>query len=143
MMRKPNHEAEAILLERFGGDSIIALATQDDGIPYVRYVDAFYEDGSFYVLTHAMSSKMQQIAKNPTVAVAGEWFTAHGAGENLGWFCKEENRSIADKMRMVFAAWIDNGHNNFADKNTCILRIMLNDGVLFSNGRRFDIDFTA
>lgn len=47
-----------------------------------------------------------------TYALAGEWFTAHGTGSNLGWFCKKENEPIANKMRTIFAKWIDNGHNN-------------------------------
>lgn len=142
-MEKLTQEAEAILLERFGGDSVIALATQDDGVPCVRYVDAYYEDGAFYVLTHALSGKMKQIAQSPTVAIAGDWFTAHGTGENLGWFSKPENQRIAARMKAVFSVWIDNGHNNFEDENTCILRIRLTHGVLFSHGRRFDVDFTA
>ena len=60
-MRKISKEVEAIMLERFGKDSIIALATANDNIPYVRSVDAFYEDGAFYVLTHGLSGKMRQI----------------------------------------------------------------------------------
>jgi hypothetical protein len=28
--------------ERFGKDSVIALATEENGIPYVRYVNAYY-----------------------------------------------------------------------------------------------------
>jgi len=142
-MQKLTYEADAILLERFGSDSVIALATQDGGVPYVRYVNAYYEKSAFYVLTHGLSGKMQQIARNPSIAIAGDWFTAHGVGENLGWFLSAENRRIADKMRSVFAEWIDNGHNNFEDENTCILCIRLTGGTLFSNGRRFDIDFTA
>ena len=65
-----NPEAEAILQERFGKDSIIALATVEDGIPSVRNVNAYYEDGAFYIITYGLSGKMQQIAKNPTVAIA-------------------------------------------------------------------------
>ena len=42
-MKKISKEVEAIMLERFGKDSIIALATANDNIPYVRSVDAFYE----------------------------------------------------------------------------------------------------
>lgn len=76
------------------------------------------------------------------VAISGEWFTAHGTGSNLGWFCKKENEQIANKMKTLFAEWINNGHNNFEDENTCILRIELTDGVLFSDGIRYDIDFT-
>lgn len=141
-MERKEETVPAILAERFGKDSLIALATVEDGVPYVRTVDGYYDDGAFYVLTHAHSGKMKQIENNPVVAISGEWFTAHGTGMNLGWFGKEENARIANKMKTVFAQWIYNGHNNFADENTCILRIDLTDGVLFSNGTRYDIDFT-
>jgi len=132
-------EAEAILQQRFGGDSLIALATCVDGVPHVRTVNSYYEDGAFYVLTYALSGKMQQIALNPTVAISGDWFTAHGRAENLGWFGSEENSAIAAKMREVFAAWIDNGHNDFSDQNTIILRITLTDGLLLSHGTRYEV----
>ncbi|MCI6652097.1 MAG: pyridoxamine 5'-phosphate oxidase family protein [Ruminococcus sp.] len=142
-MEKLSKDTERIMNERFGGDSIISLATAVDNIPYVRNVDAFYLDGSFYVLTYGLSSKMVQIEKNSIVAVSGEWFTAHGKGINLGYFGKPENEFIADKMKTVFSQWIDNGHNNFDDENTCILRIELKDGILFSNGKCYEIDFSA
>lgn len=121
---------------------MIALATVSGNIPSVRTVNAYYEDGAFYVITHAKSNKMKQIAENPAVAVSGEWFTAHGIGENWGWFCSVSNKQLAQRLREVFSSWIDNGHNNFADRNTCILRIRLTDGVLFSQGARYDIDFS-
>lgn len=141
-MEKLTKEAEAILLERFGKDSIVALATSMNNTPYVRTVDAFYENGAFYVLTHGLSNKMKQIEQNPAVALSGEWFTAQGIGINLGYFGKAENFPIANKMKQVFSAWIDNGHNNFDDRNTCILCIRLTSGILFSNGTRYEIDFT-
>ena len=50
-------EAEAILRERFGKDNVIALATTEEAVPQVRYVNAYYEDGAFYVVTHALSNK--------------------------------------------------------------------------------------
>lgn len=140
-MEKLSAEAEKIMVERFGKDSIISLATTVDNRPYVRRVDSFYDKGSFYVLTYGLSNKMKQIQQNPFVAIAGEWFTANGTGVNLGYFGKEDNKEIADKMRVVFSEWINNGHNNFEDENTCILQIELTDGVLFSNGTRYDIDF--
>ena len=136
----PN-EAQEILIERFGVDSLISLATIDDEFPSVRTVNAYYEDGSFYVITYALSNKMIQIKNNPNVAISGNWFTAHGKGESLGWFCKEENMVIAKKLKIAFHEWIDNGHNNFDDENTIILRIKLKDGVLLSHGTRYDLDF--
>lgn len=135
--------ARRIMAERFGHDTLIALATADGNTPHVRTVNAYYEDGAFYIITHALSNKIKQIQQNPTVGICGEWFTAHGKGANLGWFCKEDNSAIAQKLREAFAQWIDNGHNDFEDQNTCILCIQLTDGVLFSQGTRYDIDFLA
>ncbi len=140
-MDKLSQEASRIMTERFGKDTVIALATTENGVPYVRNVNAYYEDGAFYIITYALSNKMKQIAKNPAVAVAGDWFTAHGEGINLGYFYKEENTQIAEKLKAVFAEWIDNGHNNFENVNTCILCIKLQDGFLLSHGTRYDIDF--
>jgi len=139
---KQNEKTNRILTDRFGKDSLIALATVEEGIPHVRTVDAVYLDGAFYVVTYALSGKMQQIAKNPTVAISGEWFTAHGTGENLGHVLLSENKAVMDVLRAAFAAWYDNGHTNEADPNTCLLKISLTDGVLFSDGRRYEIDFT-
>lgn len=139
---KHNNETNAILTERFGKDSLIALATVENGIPYVRTVDTVYIDGAFYVVTYSLSGKMLQIAKNPVVAICGEWFTAHGIGENLGHVLLPENKEIMGILRAAFSAWYDNGHTNEADPNTCLLKISLTDGVLFSDGTRFDIDFT-
>lgn len=135
-------KTEEILKQRFGKDSLIALATVEDSIPHVRTVDAVYLDGAFYVVTYSLSGKMQQIAKNPTVAISGEWFTAHGTGENLGHVLLPENKAVMDILRAAFAAWYDNGHTNEADPNTCLLKIALTDGVLFADGTRYEIDFT-
>lgn len=140
-MEKLTSESKALMEERFGRDSIIALATMDEERPYVRYVNAYYEDGAFYVITYGLSNKMRQLKKNDNVAVAGEWFTANGKGVSLGYFGREENAPIAQKLKKEFSAWIDNGHNDFSDENTCILCVRLTDGVLFSHGTRYDIDF--
>jgi len=137
-MKKLNEEVEKVMVERFGKDTIIALATIEKEVPYVRYVDAYYENGAFYVITYALSNKMRHMEQNPTIAIAGEWFTAHGKGINLGYFGKKENRTIADKLKKAFAEWIDNEHNNFDDENTIILCVELTDGVLFSHGTRYE-----
>ena len=138
-MKKMSPEAEKIMIERFGKDTVIALATVKDDVPCVRSVNAYYENGAFYIITHALSNKMKQIKSNPTVAISGDWFTAHGKGINLGYFRKEENHVIAEKLKKVFAEWIDNGHNNFDDENTIILRIELTSGLLLSHGTRHEI----
>lgn len=142
-MEKLNAESKSIMEERFGKDSVIALATVENGVPWVRSVNGYYKDGAFYIITYGLSHKMKQIEENPNVAIAGDWFTAHGKGADLGYFCNEENRDIAEKLKEAFASWINNGHNDFDDENTRILCIRLTDGTLFSHGKRYDIDFTA
>ena len=137
-MRKLGSEAEKIMMERFGKDTVIALATTEQEVPYVRKVNAYYENGSFYIITYALSDKIKQIEKNPTVAIAGDWFTAHGKANNLGYFGKEENHIIAGKLKIVFKEWIDNGHNDFNDENTIILCVELTDGLLLSHGTRYE-----
>lgn len=141
-MEKLNEVTKKILTERFGKDNVIALATVDGGVPYVRYVNAYYENGAFYIITHRLSEKMRQLRNNPVAAIAGEWFTAHGNGIDLGYFYSGENRALAEKLRSVFSEWIDNGHNDFSDENTRILCVELTDGVLLSHGTRYEIDFT-
>lgn len=130
IIMKLNEELNKIMKERFCKDTVIALATINQGIPYVRNVNGYYENGAFYCITHACSNKMKHIEKEPMVGIAGEWFTAHGKGVNLGYFGKEANREIADKLRLVFA-----------DINTIILCINLTDGVLLSHGTAYDIEF--
>ena len=132
----------SLMTERFGHDTLLSLATLDGDRPSVRIVNSYYEDGVFYTVTYALSNKMKQIKKNPEVAVCGEWFTAHGIGENLGYVRDEKNEEIMSKLCVVFADWYDNGHTDENDPNTCLLRVRLTDGVLFHNGSKYVIDFT-
>lgn len=132
-----------LLNEKFGNgkDNLISLATiacepNNDGRPrpVVRGVDAYYENGVFYVTTHGKSNKMQQIEKNPEVSIASfaEMFTASGVGENLGWVLDPKNADLRNKLRTAFALWYDSA-NNENDENCCILAIHLTKGTLNIN----------
>ena len=135
-------QALVILDQRFGRDRMISLATSVGDLPSVREVNGYYQDGSFYIITHALSGKMQQIALNPRVALSGEWFSGHGLAENLGHVLKEENRELISTLRQVFSSWYHNGHVDETDPNTCILRVRLTDAVLWKDGVRYEMDFT-
>lgn len=137
-MIKMSDAAQGIMAERFGRDSVIALATDEQGMPHVRFVNAYYETGAFYIITHAHSGKMRQIAVNPRVAIAGDWFTGQGTASDMGSFTSPQNCALAQKLRRAFAAWIDNGHNDFADPNTIILKVELTQGTLLSHGTRYE-----
>lgn len=136
-MLRMDREAGTLMAERFGKDTTLALATVEDGAPHVRNVDAYYENGAFYIVTDSRSGKMAQIRKDPRVAVAGDWFTGHGYAEDLGPLGSKENEEIANKLRRVFAAWLDNGHTDPQAEQTHVLRVVLEDGLLLSHGKRF------
>ncbi|MCL1830096.1 MAG: pyridoxamine 5'-phosphate oxidase family protein [Oscillospiraceae bacterium] len=140
-MREEDKIALTIMNERFGHDTLISLATLDGDSPSVRIVDALYENGSFYVVTYTLSNKIRHINENPKVAVCGEWFTATGLGENLGWVRDDQNTEMMKKLRDAFSEWYDNGHVNEEDENTCLLEIQLSSGILFNQGAKYEIDF--
>jgi len=131
-----------IMSERFGKDSLIAIATTDGERMYNRMVDAYFMDGAFYISTYALSNKVQQIEKNPDVAVcAVDWFSGHGTGKNLGWVLEPQNAEIRAKLRGAFE-WYDMA-NNEQDKNCCILEVRLTDGMLIKDHHaiRYQMDF--
>lgn len=64
-MGKLSIEAEKIMIDRFGKDSIISLATIENNKPFVRSVNFFYDSGSSYIFTYGLSNKIKQIEKNP------------------------------------------------------------------------------
>jgi general stress protein 26 len=145
-------EAMKVLDEKFGNKdqllslSTISLAPGADGKsrPAARLVNAYYEDGSFYITTYATSGKMLQIAENPEVAICVivDSFTADGIGENLGWVRDEKNAAIMEKVRKIFAEWYY-AANNEEDPNTCLLRVRLTEGLwnFPHEGTRSEIDF--
>lgn len=139
---KFSDELQEIMTQRFGHDNEIALVTMDGSIPYARTVNAYYENGAFYVITHGKSKKMQHIAQNPLVALCGDWFSAHGMASDAGHVLDAQNADLMQRIRIAFAAWYGNGHTNEQDPNTRILQIRLSDGILFHHGTRYEITFS-
>ena len=146
-------EGLQIIRERCGGgkDNLIALATialtegpEAKPRPYTRDVDAYYEDGSFYVMTWGESTKIRQIEKNDEVAftVSGQWFAGNGIGENLGWVMAPKNATLRAKLRKAFAAWYDFA-NDETKEQCCILAVRItNATVLVDHGAvRYNMDF--
>jgi len=124
-----------------GKDNVLALATialepnaEGNPRPVVRGVDAYYEDGVFYVTTNQRSNKMQQIGRNSEVSIAScsEMFTATGIGEDRGWVLAPQNADLRTKLRTAFAPWYDSA-NNEKDEACCILAIRLTQGMLNIN----------
>ena len=136
--------AMSLMEERCGNgkDNVIALATialtpnaAGSVRPAVRMVDAYYEDGVFYISTGAKKNKMLEIAKNNEVAVCGlDWFVAQGRAENLGWVKDGKNAEIRAKMKKIFA-WFDD-HGDEDNPDSIVLRITLTEGTIIDNEQK-------
>lgn len=122
-------------------DNIIALATvarekNEHGyaFPNVREVDAFYEDGKFYITTWGKSNKILQIEENEEVAfsVGLEGIYGRGIAKNLGWVLDPNNAEIRDKVRIAFKDWYDHA-NNEEDKNCVIMAIDITTVTIFKD----------
>lgn len=146
-------EGLKLIDERCGNakDNLISLSTiamepnvQGKPRPYVRDVDAYYEDGVFYITTWAKSTKMQQIEKNNEVAftVCSEWFSGNGIGENIGWVLDPKNAEIRAKLRKAFAKWYDIA-NNEQNEECVILAIRITRGTVIKDhgAVRYNLDF--
>jgi uncharacterized pyridoxamine 5'-phosphate oxidase family protein len=134
------------LMEEFcgnGKDNLIALATialspntVGKPRPAVRMVDAYYEDGVFYVSTSANKNKMLEIEKNNEISICGlDLFVAQGIAENLGWVKDEKNAEIRAKMKKFFE-WF-NAHGDEDNPNSIVLRITLTEGTITDNDQKY------
>ena len=65
-----------------------------------------------------------------------------GRGRKHGLVWPAKNADIADRLRAVFAEWIDNGHNDLDSTDWIILKIRLTSGILYADGVRYEIDFS-
>ena len=135
-------EAMRVLTDQFGKDVAVSLATESEGRPSVRVVNAFFRDGAFYVMTCLSSGKMRELLKNPNAAVCRGLFSARGTGTNLGGPLLFGNADLASELRKVFRAFYDR-HVDEADPDTCILRIELTDCVAFTGSAKYIVDFKA
>jgi hypothetical protein len=134
------NEAITIMKELYGKDIAMSLATVNGDKANIRVVNAYYKEEAFYITTYALSNKMKEILKNPNVALNYNLFVAHGIGENIGNPLDEPNRGLREELRSVFVAFYYK-HVNEQDKNTCILKISLNDALVFAHDFKYFIDF--
>ena len=134
-----------------GKDNVISLSTiamelntNGKPCPCVREVDAYYEDGVFYVTTWAKSNKVQQIAQNKEVAfaVCFEGIYGNGIGENLGWVLDPKNAELRIKLRKTFADWYDHA-NDEQNENCIILAIYITKCKIFRDhgAVQYNLDF--
>ena len=110
-----------VLSELFGKDYQFALATSKENVPTVRFIDTYYENAAFYILTYAKSQKVVEICANAKVAMCSKQYRFRGIAHLLGHPLKKENSQIRSQLIKVFEPWYFR-HNN---ENMCYLKIEL------------------
>ncbi|SCG82524.1 hypothetical protein DW1_0917 [Proteiniborus sp. DW1] len=134
------------LMEEFcgnGKDNLVALATisltpnaAGNPRPSVRMVNAYYEDGMFYISSASWKNKTLEIEKNNEVSICGlDLFTAKGTAENLGWVKDEKNAEIRAKMKKYFEWFEDHASEDSPD--SIVLRITLTEGTITDNEQKY------
>ena len=133
-------EALEVMNKLYGKDSVLPLATVNEGKANLRNINAYYKDESFYITTYALSTKVKDITSNPSVALAHDLFVAHGSASNIGHPLDVKNIDLRDELRRVFIAFYDK-HVDEQDENTCILKIDLIEAIIFDNNYKYTVNF--
>lgn len=126
--------------ELFARDYQFAMATAKDNRPSVRFVDTFFENDSFYVVTYSNSQKVQELEDNSQVSLCNEFYRFSGNANNIGHPLLLENREIREKLIKVFEPWYF-AHNNEDDENMCYVKIKLKEGFFYKDGIGYKVNF--
>ncbi|HHT69303.1 MAG TPA: pyridoxamine 5'-phosphate oxidase family protein [Firmicutes bacterium] len=133
-------KALEVMNELFGKDCVFALATAQKDKPSVRFVDTFYLDGSFFVVTHAKTQKVQDLEGSSHVALTNQFHRFTGKGRNIGHPLRPENQQIRKTLITVFEPWYF-PHNDENDKDMCYVEIELIDGFFHKDGMGYSVNF--
>ncbi len=134
-------KAQSLMYELFAQDRQFALATVKDGIPSVRTIDTYYDDGCLYIVTHAAFRKSKEIADNPNVALCdGDFCTFQGRATNIGHPLDAGNAAIREKLMKAFEPWYF-AHNDESDPGMCYLKVELSSGFFHADGIGYKVDF--
>lgn len=126
--------------EMFGRDYQFALATCSEDKPSLRFVDAYYKDGQFWVVTYRNSRKVKDILQNPNVELCYKLFTFSGKAYDVGHPLKDENAKIRSELIKVFEPWYF-AHNDENDENMCYVRIEPERGFFYKDRKGYKMDF--
>ena len=129
-----------VMNELFAKDCTFALATSTNNIPSVRFIDTYFYNGAFYVVTYALSKKVQEITVNNQVSLCNKLYRFNGRAYNIGHPLVEENKELREKLVKAFEPWYFN-HNDENDENMCIVKIDLENGFFYQDGTGYTVNF--
>lgn len=126
----------------FGKDQIFALSTCSNNRPSARFVDAYFDGESFYIVTNKLTKKVSEILDNPNVSLcSNKMYSFDGQAVDLGHPLKEENAGLRDILTKVFETWYFR-HCDESDENMCYIRIDPTTGFFHKDGKGYRMNFT-
>lgn len=129
-----------VMNDLFARDYQFALATTNNNIPSVRFVDTYYDDSCFYIVTYSKSKKVNEMELNSNVALCNNLYSFSGTAVNIGHPLNQENSEIRKKLISAFEPWYFK-HNNENDENMCYIKLELRQGFFYKDGKGFKVDF--
>ncbi|TYQ18436.1 UNVERIFIED_CONTAM: pyridoxamine 5'-phosphate oxidase [Acetivibrio alkalicellulosi] len=129
-----------VMNELFARDYQFALATTNNNIPSIRFVDTYFEDGCFYIVTYAKSKKVRELEINKNVSLCNKLYNFSGVAYNLGHPLNPQNSKIRERLIRVFKPWYFK-HNDENDEFMCYIKVELTHGFFFKDGTGFKVDF--
>ncbi|MBS4537291.1 pyridoxamine 5'-phosphate oxidase family protein [Clostridium sp. D2Q-11] len=131
-----------VMNQLFSKDYQFALATTNNNIPSVRFIDTYYDKGCFYIVTYANSKKVKELEINENVSLCNNLYSFSGLAYNIGHPLKSQNSEIREKLIIAFEPWYFK-HNNENDENMCYVKVELMQGFFYKDGTGYQVDFKA
>ncbi len=133
--------AMEVMTRKFSRDCQFAFATFGGSAPSVRFVDAYFDGKSFFVVTYSLSQKVKDIEKCHNVSLCTQnAYSFSGTAYNIGHPLAPDNAKIREKLTSVFSGWYFK-HNDESDKNMCYLRIDPIAGFFHDKGTGYKVNF--
>ncbi|HEY9187326.1 MAG TPA: pyridoxamine 5'-phosphate oxidase family protein [Ignavibacteria bacterium] len=129
-----------VINELFARDYQFALATINNNMPSIRFVDTYYDNGCFYIVTYAKSKKVKELEINKNVSLCNKLYNFIGVAYNIGHPLKPQNSEIREKLVSAFEPWYFK-HNNENDENMCYIKVELTNGFFYKAGIGYKVDF--
>lgn len=135
-------ESLEVMSVLFAKDYHFALATVKNNVPSIRFIDAFFDDGVFYIVTYSKSQKVEELTQNSNVSLCNRLYRFSGKAYNIGHPTLTENKEIREKLIKVFEPWYFE-HNNENDENMCYVKVELEQGFFYKDGTGYKVNFVS
>lgn len=132
--------AKEIMQENFGHVVEMCLASCVDNNVTVRDLNAYYNDGKFYILSKASNSLVHDIAVNPRVGLCHGSHNIYGTARSLGHPLESKNAALRKLLKKQFSLNYDE-YVTEHDKEMRIVEVTVTQAETYSRYHRYEIDF--